>query len=84
MTEKASRLEENSVVTLSVNGIRVNFLLNVVIFIVMLFILQIWIWLILMVNLVMLISISNLAETFATSILTFKGLFRDVSSHMIV
>ena len=47
-------------------------------------ILRVWIWLTQMVNLVMLISISNLAKTFATSILTFKGFFGDVSSHMIV
>ena len=43
-----------------------------------------WIWLILVVNLVMLVSVSNLAEAFAAVVLAFEGLFRDVSSHVIV
>jgi len=46
--------------------------------------LWIWIRLILVVNLVMLVSISDLAETFAAAVLAFEWLFGDVSSHVIV
>jgi len=37
-----------------------------------------------MVNLVMFVAITDLAKTFAASILTFKWLLRNVGSHMVV
>ena len=37
-----------------------------------------------MINLVMLVSISNLAKTFSTAILALKRLFGNMSSHVIV